>query len=84
MIGGTFLALPVFFSGLVFVTLWANEARRDLALGSNLLGSLLGGVASMLSMLIGFQALALLTLAVYLGALLGSMRRVPGPTGAGI
>lgn len=70
LLGGGFLALPVFFSGLVFVSVWARSERRDLALGSNILGSLLGGIASMLSMLIGFQQLTFLTLAVYLGALL--------------
>jgi hypothetical protein len=60
----------VLFSGLIFVSLWARSARRDLALGSNLLGSLAGGVLSMSSMLIGFRALTLLTLAIYLGAFL--------------
>jgi SAM-dependent methyltransferase len=69
VLGGGFLALPVFFAGIVFVSAWAASERRDLALGSNLLGSLAGGVASMLSMLIGFQALALVTLLVYLAAL---------------
>jgi SAM-dependent methyltransferase len=69
VLGGGFLALPVFFAGIVFVSAWAVSARRDLALGSNLLGSLAGGVASMLSMVIGFQALALVTLLVYLAAL---------------
>ena len=76
ILGGGFLALPVFFSGLVFVTVWATDARKDLALGSNLLGSLLGGLASMLSMAIGFRALTFLTLAVYLGARL-LIRRAP-------
>jgi spermidine synthase len=69
-IGGGFLALPVFFSGLVFVSAWARTERKDLSLGSNLLGSLLGGVASMLSLATGFRSLMLLTLAVYLGAIL--------------
>jgi SAM-dependent methyltransferase len=79
-VGGGLLALPVFFAGLVFVTSWATSKRRDLALGSNLLGSLLGGVASMLSMAVGFRILALLTLAVYLAALLGLRRaRAPSP-----
>lgn len=73
--GGAFIALPVFFSGLVFVSVWAAAPRRDLALGSNLLGSLLGGLLSMLSMLIGFRALTFLTLAIYLGALLMIRRR---------
>ncbi len=74
---GAFLALPVFFSGLVFVRAWAARAHRDLALGSNLIGALLGGIASLLSMAIGFRALALLTLAVYLAALLALERRGP-------
>ena len=76
VLGGGFLTLPVFFSGLIFVSAWAATERKDLALGSNLLGSLLGGVASMLSMVVGFQALVLLTLAVYLSALL-ALRRGP-------
>jgi SAM-dependent methyltransferase len=69
LVAGGFLALPVFFSGLIFVTAWAATERKDLAFGSNLLGSLVGGVASMLSMAIGFRALMLVTLAVYLAAL---------------
>lgn len=70
VVAGGFLALPVFFSGLIFVTAWAATERKDLAFGSNLLGSLLGGVASMLSMAIGFRALMFVTLLVYVGALL--------------
>jgi SAM-dependent methyltransferase len=69
VIAGGFLALPVFFSGLIFVTAWAATERKDLAFGSNLLGSLVGGVASMLSMAIGFRALMLVVLAVYATAL---------------
>jgi SAM-dependent methyltransferase len=69
LVAGGFLALPVFFSGLIFVTAWAATERKDLAFGSNLLGSLVGGVASMLSMAIGFRALMLVTLAVYVAAL---------------
>jgi len=68
-VGGAFLALPVLFSGLIFVSLWARSPRKDLAIGSNLLGALVGGIASMLTMLVGFRALAFLTLAVYLMAL---------------
>jgi hypothetical protein len=35
-----------------------------------MLGSLLGGIASMLTMLIGFRSLLFLTLAIYLAVLL--------------
>ena len=78
IVGAGFLALPVFFSGLIFVSAWASSPRKDLALGSNLLGSLLGGVATMLSMLIGFRALMFLTLGIYAGALLTLRRRSAG------
>ena len=66
VVGRAFLTLPVFLSGVVFVQEWA-EPKRAAALGSNSVGSLLGGIASMLSMVIGFRALAFLTLAIYLG-----------------
>jgi hypothetical protein len=77
VVGGAFLALPVFFSGLIFVTVWSGRPRKDLALGSNILGALIGGVASMLSLLVGFRGLTAITLAVYLGA-----RLALGRTGA--
>jgi SAM-dependent methyltransferase len=79
IVGAGFLALPVLFSGLIFVSAWARAPRRDLALGSNLLGSLVGGVATMLSMAIGFRALMFLTLVVYAGAIL-ALRRFPAST----
>jgi hypothetical protein len=75
VVGGLFLSTPVYFAGLFFVKLWAQSERRDLAFGSNLLGSLLGGIASMLSMLVGFRALTLLTLAIYLGVVFIVHRR---------
>ena len=68
LLGGAFVAVPVFFSGLIFVTEWSRLPRQDLALGSNILGGLLGGIASMLSLYLGFRGLTLLTLAVYLAA----------------
>jgi hypothetical protein len=78
--GGGFLALPVLFSGLIFIGVFVATPRKDVALGSNLLGALVGGVASMLSMVIGFRNLSLLTLMVYLGALfLILRRRTTGP-----
>jgi SAM-dependent methyltransferase len=70
LVGAAFLTLPVFFSGLVFIGLWARSERRDLAFGSNILGSLLGGLASMLSMLIGFRNLMFVALALYVAVLL--------------
>lgn len=80
-VGAAFLTLPVFFSGLVFIGLWARSERRDLAFGSNILGALLGGLASLLSMIIGFRSLMFLAMAIYLVALF--MVRKGGPAAAG-
>ncbi len=60
LLGGGFLSLPAFFVGVIFVALWSKSSRKDLALGSNLFGSLLGGLASMLTMVTGVYAGALL------------------------
>lgn len=68
--GGLLLSIPVYFSGLLFVSLWAASAEKSLAFGSNLLGSLVGGVTSMLTMVVGFRALTMITLVVYLAFLL--------------
>jgi len=79
LLGGAFVAVPVFFSGLIFVTEWSRLPRQDLALGSNILGGLLGGIASMLSLFLGLRGLTLLTLAVYLAARLAFGKgRSPG------
>jgi spermidine synthase len=78
VLGGGFLALPVLFSGLIFVSVWARADRKDLAFGSNILGSLVGGVLSMLSMLIGFNALTWFTAGCYLLALMLLLRQGDG------
>jgi spermidine synthase len=69
VLGGTLNALPVAFAGVVVSTLLARSASMAAALGSNLLGSVLGGCLEYLSMYAGLRALALLALALYLGAL---------------
>ena len=53
---------------MVFSLLLARSADAAAALGSNLLGAVLGGALEYLSMLVGLRALALLALALYLAA----------------
>jgi spermidine synthase len=72
--GGLFLALPVFFSGLVFVRQWSQLKQKDVALGYNMIGSLVGGVLSMLSMWLGFKALLMITIAIYIAAFVSGRR----------
>ena len=57
---------PVFFAGVIFAVSFRNTAQPDLALGSNIAGAVVGGLAESFSMLLGFQHLLLLALVFYL------------------
>jgi hypothetical protein len=59
------LNLPIFFSGVLFVTLFARAEERSAALGSNLIGAAFGGLLESVSYLAGVKALLLLVFALY-------------------
>lgn len=67
---GTFLAAPVFFSGLIFTRLYREAPRKDIALGSNLLGAVAGGLAEQGSFVFGLRALVGVALSFYVIAVL--------------
>jgi spermidine synthase len=67
---GLLTCVPVFFSGIVFVRSFAAAARKDSALGANLLGALVGGLLQSLTFLVGIKALLLLVAGLYGAALL--------------
>ena len=56
---------PVFFAGIVFISSFRNIGFRAEAFGSNLLGSLVGGLLDSLSFLIGIKALVLVAGLLY-------------------
>jgi spermidine synthase len=70
VIVGALTALPMFFSGLVFIHSFAHARRKDLALGANLIGSLVGAVLQSLTFITGIKALLLIVAGLYLAALL--------------
>jgi hypothetical protein len=70
IVGGTLYALPVAFAGIIFSTLLKRAKDPTGAMGSNLLGAVVGGVIEYVSMYIGLKALALVALGFYLAALL--------------
>ncbi len=80
VIGGLINALPIGFAGVIVSILLARSANATASLGSNLLGSVLGGCLEYLSMTVGLGALALLALAIYLSAFLLAIRRKQGAT----
>jgi SAM-dependent methyltransferase len=59
------LCLPAYFAGIVFARSYANAHFNSEALGSNILGALLGGVLESLSFWTGLRALVLISLAFY-------------------
>lgn len=64
------LCLPVFFAGIVFIKSFARARFQGSALGSNLLGALLGGLLESLSFWTGIRSLLVLAALLYLSSLL--------------
>jgi spermidine synthase len=65
-----FLTAPVFFAGLVFIQSFAACTDKTQALGSNLIGALVGGLLESLSFVTGIRALVILVGLFYLAAIL--------------
>ena len=75
------LCLPLFFAGLIFAGRLKDEKDTAAALGSNLLGAVLGGFLEYSSMLLGLKSLYLFAIGLYiisyLAFRLGATRPVP-------
>lgn len=66
LVASTLYCSPVFFAGLIFISSFRQIGFRADAFGSNLLGSLVGGLLQSLSFLIGIQALVVVAALLYL------------------
>ncbi len=69
IVATAFLTAPVFFGGLIFIRSFAKCDDKARALGSNLIGALVGGLLESLSFVTGIRALVLLVGLFYLIAL---------------
>jgi len=65
-----FLTAPVFFGGVLFIRSFANCADKPRALGSNLIGALVGGLLESVSFITGMRLLVILAALWYALALL--------------
>jgi SAM-dependent methyltransferase len=61
-----FTLAPVFFAGVIFARSFRSATRPELALGANIAGSVVGGLAESFSTVLGFQHLLLVALVFYL------------------
>jgi spermidine synthase len=62
------LCLPVFFAGIIFMRSFAREAFSGEALGSNLLGAMIGGMLESASMWTGIRSLLILAALLYVAS----------------
>jgi SAM-dependent methyltransferase len=70
LVASAVLCVPVFFAGIIFVQSFARTGFSGEALGSNLIGSLVGGLLEALSFWTGIKALLLVGAFLYLCSLL--------------
>jgi hypothetical protein len=66
---GSLTSLPMLFSGIVFIRSFTAVARKDWALGANLIGSLVGGLLQSVTFVTGIRALLLIVAALYVAAI---------------
>jgi spermidine synthase len=71
------LCLPVFFAGIVFVSSFSRVHFQGSALGSNLFGSLAGGLLESLSLWFGLKSLIVVAAVIYAGSAVALLRRAP-------
>jgi hypothetical protein len=62
------LCTPVFFAGIIFISSFARAGFRGSALGSNLFGSLIGGLLESSSLWFGLKSLTILAALLYVGS----------------
>lgn len=80
IVGGILNALPIGFAGVIISIHLARSRNPQAALGSNLIGSVVGGCLEYLSMWFGLKVLAGVAFVLYLGAMAAMARRpVSGP-----
>jgi SAM-dependent methyltransferase len=71
---------PMFFAGVIFARSFRDSADPHMAFGSNIAGTVVGGLTESFSMLLGFRYLLLLAVALYL---LSALIKLPQRSKAG-
>jgi hypothetical protein len=82
LVVGLLTSMPMLFSGIVFIRSFAVAARKDAALGANLIGALVGGLLQTVTFATGIKALLLIVAGLYLLAALTTPRAAVQPRSA--
>ena len=75
---GGLTTLPMLFSGIVFVRSFAAAGRKDVALGANLFGALVGALLQSISFVTGIRSLLLIVTGLYALAMFTRTRAAVG------
>ena len=75
---------PIFFAGVVFAVSFTRAVEPDRAFGANIAGAMFGGLAEYSSMLLGFQYLLFVAVALYIVSIIGYQKAVTGMPAAHI
>ena len=75
LVSGLAISLPVFFAGIIFAISLSKMKTVELAFGSNLLGSVVGGMLEYSSLIYGIRSLYVLAAFVYVLSLVTLRRR---------
>lgn len=68
LLGSLMVALPIFFSSILFAAIFTTRGHPALSLGFNVLGAVFGGLMEYSSMALGTKSLYLVSLLMYLMA----------------
>ncbi len=71
------ISLTFIFTGLAFARSFARTARPDAALGFNVLGSVVGGLAEFASLAVGINGLSVIAVVIYTAAAATVTRPLP-------
>jgi len=74
VVASFWLNLPFFFSSLIFISLFSLSRDKASALGSNLLGSVVGGMFSAFSFVWGIKSVLIISLLLYGFSLTGFLK----------
>jgi SAM-dependent methyltransferase len=73
---------PIFFAGVVFAVSFTRAVEPGRAFGANIAGAMFGGLAEYSSMLLGFQYLLFVAVALYVISIIGHQKAVTGAPAA--
>ena len=68
------LFTPIFIANLVFGSIFKDNKKAEVAFGWNIIGTMIGGALEYTSLAMGYKALTLVIIALYIGAMIFALK----------